>query len=324
MNTRTARLYSHILDKTFWLDCSTTAIRTINKYGGIDKYLLNSTPKLIATSQFAQYLKEILKRKLKDKTFNIRYLPFTRKPKFEHKKRDAHEVRNIPSIYIPPEAKRTDLSEMFYPQEFFETRAEKDKRLEIERKLEQETDPLKRDELKKELHPERHVRKVRDELHTLQDFRHQLIRNQLVRLKDRPTAKSHFLKSIEQSENYTKLVLNEEYKHFSEDYPEVQLILQQTEQDKFKNDKMTGKMYKEYSYDFGESYEDSTKTQESKTFEPFDNKLGKTWATPKKRQNAKRMEIEAMRKLKKEKKMNQIIRANPPKKLKLKFKVSQK
>jgi hypothetical protein len=317
-------LYSHILDKTFWLDCSTTAIRTINKYGGLDKYLLNSSNKLIQDSQFAKYLKEILKNKLKDKTFNIRYLPFTQKPKFQHKKREAHEVRNIPSIYIPPEAKRTDLSDMFYPPEFFETRAEKDKRLEIERKLEQETDPMKRDELKKELHPEKFQRKVRDELHTLQEFRHQIIRDQLVRLKDRTNAKLHFLKSIEQSENYAKLVLNEEYKHFSEDYPEVQLILQQTEQDKFKNDKLTGKMYREYSYDFGESYEDSTKTEEARTFEPFDKKQGKMWETPKKRQNAKRIEGETLRKQKKEKKMNQIKNAAEPKKLKLKFKVSQK
>lgn len=285
---------------------------------------MNSSNKLIEDSQFAKYLKEILKKKLKDKTFNIRYLPFTQKPKFQHRKREAHEVRSIPSIYIPPEAKRTDLSEMFYPQEFFETRLEKDKRLEIERKLEQETDPLKRDELKKELHPERHVRKVRNELHTLQEFRHQLIRNQLVRLKDRPTAKLHFLKSLEQSENYSKLVLNEEYKHFSEDYPEVQLILQQTEQDKFKNDKLTGKMYKEYSYEIGESYEDSTKTAEAKTFEPFENKQGKSWPTPTKRQNAKRMEGEALRKQKKSKKMNHIIKNTAPTKLKLKFTVNEK
>ncbi len=324
MNTRTVRLYSHILDKTFWIDCSSTAIRTINKYGGIDKYLLQSSNKLIEHSQLAVYLKEILKKKLKDKTFNIRYLPFTQKPKFQNKKREAHEVRNIPSIYIPPEAKRTDLSDMFYPQEYFETRAEKDKRSDIERKLEQETDPVKRDELKKELNPEKYVRKIRSEMHTLQEFRHKIIRDQLVRFKNRTNAKLHFLQSIEQSENYAKLVLNEEYKHFSEDYPEVQLILQQTEQDKYKNDKLTGRMYKEYSYDFGESYEDSANTEEAKAFQPFDTKLGKTSETPKKRQNAKRVEKETLRKKLKEKKMNQIKNAVKPKKLKLKFKVSHK
>ena len=241
---------------------------------------MQSSDKLIATSQFALYLKEVIKKTLKDKTFNVRYLPFTQKPRFAHKKREAHEVRNIPSIYIPPEAKRTDLSDMFYPPEYFETRAEKEKRFEIERKLEQETDPVKRDELKKALHPEKYLRKVRDEMHTLQELRHKMIRDQLVRFKDRTKAKLHFLQSIEQSENYAKLLLNEEYKHFSEDYPEVQLILQQTEQDKYKNDKLTGKMYKEYSYDFGESYEDSANTEEAKTFQPFDKKLGKTWVDP--------------------------------------------
>jgi hypothetical protein len=285
---------------------------------------LQSSDKLIATSQFALYLKEVIKKTLKDKTFKVRYLPFTQKPRFVHKKREAHEVRNIPSIYIPPEAKRTDLSDMFYPPEYFETRAEKEKRFEIERKLEQETDPVKRDELKKALHPEKYLRKVRDEMHTLQELRHKMIRDQLVRFKDRTKAKLHFLQSIEQSENYAKLLLNEEYKHFSEDYPEVQLILQQTEQDKYKNDKLTGKMYKEYSYDFGESYEDSANTEEAKTFQPFEKKLGKTWDTPKKRQNAKRVEQETLRKNLKQKKMNQIKNAQEPEKLKLKFKVIQK
>jgi hypothetical protein len=172
--------------------------------------------------------------------------------------------------------------------------------------LEQESDPVKRDELKKQLNLDRYSNKLKKDLISLMPLRHKWIRDGLVKIKDRPTVKLNFLKSIENSENYSKLILGEQYKHFSEDYPEVQLILQQTEQDKYKKTKGLGKLYKEYNYDFGETYEDSKQVAiTSASFDPFEKKAGKKWDIPKKRMNAKMTEKLKERELGKEKKLNQ-------------------
>jgi hypothetical protein len=292
------------MKKSFFLNCSTKAIRTIKKYGGLDRYLLTTSDKFIQDSQFAQYLKSILIKKQKDPNFRLRYIPFTRKPRFVWKKRERSEVKGIPSIYIPPEAKRMDLSEMYYPIDYFETRLEKQKRQEVEKQLEQESDPVKRDELKKQLNLERYTNKVKKDLLALMPIRQKWIRDGLVRLRERPTVKLNFLKTLENSENYTKLMLGDQYKHFSEDYPEVQLILQQTEQDKFKKQRGVGKLYKGYSYDFGETYEESKKSAQT-AFEPFEKKAGQKWEKPAKRLNAKMIEKIKTRSDKKEKKLNQ-------------------
>lgn len=304
VNVTTKRIYSEVLKKQFFLKLSMRALRTIKKYGGLDNYLLKSNDKLIKDSQLAQVLKKTMLKKKEDPNYIPGYLPFTRKPRFTWKKREPHEVRELPSIYIPPEAKRTDLSEMYYPVDFFETRVEKEKRKEIERKLEQESDPVKRDELRSQLDTGKYAAKVKKDMLTLMPIRHKWIRDTLVRIKERPTAKLHFLKTLEQSENYTKLMLNEQYKHFSEDYPEVQLILQQTEQDKVRKNKLLGKMYKEYVYDFGETYDVAQKAL-TKGFEPFDKKQGRMWDQPEKRMNAKMEEKLKERHAKKTKKLNQ-------------------
>jgi hypothetical protein len=264
---------------------------------------LKTPDKFIKDSQFAQYLKMILLKKKNDPYFNLRYIPFTQAPRFKWKKRERTEVKGIPSVYIPPEARRMDLSEMYYPVEYFETRLEKQKKAEIEKMLEQETDPIKRDELKKQLNLDRYTNKVKKDLLALMPIRHKWIRDGLVRASTRPTVKLNFLKTIENSENYTKLMLGDQYKHFSEDYPEVQLILQQTEQDKYKKTKGVGRLYKEYDYNFGETYEE-TKKKTGTSFEPFEKKSG-TQEKPKKRLNAKITEKIKERVAKKEKKLNQ-------------------
>lgn len=198
-----------------------------------------------------------------------------------------------------------DLSEMYYPIEYFENRLEKQKREEVEKQLEQESDPLKRDELKKQLNLDRYTNKMRKDLTALMPFRHKLIRDGLVKLRDKPTVKLNFLKTLENSENYTKLMMGEQYKHFSEDYPEVQLILQQTEEEKFRKQRGSSKLYKGYAYDFGETYEETSKKAAGAAFEPFEKKSGQKWEKPAKRMNAKMVEKLKARSLKKEKKMGQ-------------------
>jgi ribosomal protein L28 len=265
-------LHSDILDRDLFINCSNTAYRTIKKYGSLDNYILHAKETLI-DSAFGRYLKAILKYKLKNPDWQPRKLMFAQPPKYNFKRPKAHEYRDIPSIYIPPQAKRLDLSEMFYPDEHFETRNERLKREQLENQLENETDPLKREEIRKKLNLEQYMEKYQNEMLTLMPDRHRLIQQLLVRFKDRPAAKFRFLKTLENSENYTKKILGEKYKHFSEDYPEVQLILQKTELDKMKKNRQYGKLYKEYNFKMGG--DDSANLTKEDAFDPFKGKSGK-------------------------------------------------
>jgi len=265
-------LYSDILNRDLYINCSNTAHRTIKKYGSLDNYILHAKESLI-DSAFGRYLKAILKHKLKNPEWNPRKIMHDQPPKYNFKRPKAHEYRDIPSIYIPPQAKRLDLSEMFYPEEHFETRNERLKREHLENQLENETDPLKREEIRKKLNLEQYMEKYQNEMLTLMPDRHRLIQQLLIRFKDRPAAKFRFLKTLENSENYTKKILGENYKHFSEDYPEVQLILQKTELDKMKKNKQYGKLYKEYNVKMGG--DDSSNLSKEDLFDPFKGKSGK-------------------------------------------------
>ncbi len=260
------------MDRDFFINCSNQAYRTLKKYGGLDNYILHARESLIG-SAFARYLKAILKYKLKNREWEPRKLMYDKLPKYNFKRPKAHEYRDVPSIYIPPQAKRLDLSEMFYPEEHFETRNERIRREDLENQLENETDPLKREEIRKKLNLEQYMEKFQNEMITLMPDRHRFIQQLLIRFKDRPAAKFRFLKTLENSENYTKKILGEKYKHFSEDFPEVQLILQKTELDKMKKNRQYGKLYKEYNYKMGG--DDSNNLNKEDLFDPFREKTGK-------------------------------------------------
>jgi hypothetical protein len=277
VNTFTKRLYSKILDKYFFINVSNKAYRTIKKYGSLDNYLLLSNEKLLQ-SEFGSWLRAVLQHKLANPEFIPRKLPFTNEPRFRWKTRVESEYRDIPSIFLPVEVMRTDISHAQYPPEFFETRNEREKRVELERKLENEIDPAKKEEIKKELNVEKHLRQHQDEMLALVPFRHKLIRDTFVKNKDKMSAKLHIIELLEKSENYAKLILGERYKHYSEDYPEVQLILQQTEQDKLKKNKAIARMYHEYPYQLGSFGE----TDATKSFDPFKQKSGQEYSLEKK------------------------------------------
>jgi hypothetical protein len=276
VNTFTKRLYSNILDKTFYINVSSTAFRTIRKYGSLDNYLLLSNEKLL-DSMFGRWLRAVLNYKLKNPDFYPRKLPFTSKPRFRWKTRQDHEYKDQPSIFLPLEVRRTDISQSYYPPEFFETRVEKEKRIDLERKLENEIDPSKKEDIKKEMNLEKHFKDHQDQMLSLLPYRHKLIRDSFVKFRDRTNAKLHMIEILEKSENYAKLILGEKYRHYSEDYPEVQLILQQTEQEKLKKNKFLGKMYQEYPYEMGTYSE----TDVGKTFDPFKQKSGQYYSIEK-------------------------------------------
>jgi len=113
-------------------------------------------------------------------------------------------------------------------------------------------------------------KKIQSEILSLQPLRHRKIRDMLVKIKDNSAAKYHFLKTLEKSENKTKEVLKDQYKHFSEDYPEVQLILQQTVKERIRiQHKKGSKTYSTVKYELGEAY-----LNENKEFDGIKKKAG--------------------------------------------------
>ena len=124
---------------------------------------------------------------------------------------------------------------------------------------------------------------------SLMPIRHKHIRDALVKIKNKPSAKLHLLESLENSENFTKLVLGDDYKHFSVDYPEVQIILQMTEDEKKKSTlKKQIMLYKDtLEFKIGESYEGK---HHDLIFHPFSMKGGKTIRLSKNKKEIKEKE----------------------------------
>jgi hypothetical protein len=142
-------------------------------------------------------------------------------------------------------------------------------------KLEHVVETDRRNEILKELDLGKADRKLKEEMLALLPVRHKHIRDMLVKIKDNPNAKLHLLEALDNSENFTKAVLGEDYKHFSVDYPEVQLILQKTEDEKkrsvLKKQNMLFKIDNEFK--MGEFYEGK---YSEFIFNPYKKNSGKT------------------------------------------------
>ena len=110
-------------------------------------------------------------------------------------------------------------------------------------------------------------------------LRHKLIRDTFVRIKYRPDAKLHFLQTLEHSEDFTKKILGADYKHFSVDYPEVQLILNLTESEKIVTKKNEARKYKISEHNMGSLYQNKNTDT---IFDPFNKKAGKIYNLKKK------------------------------------------
>ena len=95
--------------------------------GSIDKYIMHSKYKFLKQSQFAMFLRKLIKKKIDDPKWVVpERLPLSFKGSERRFRKQVHELKGIPSIYIPPEAKSQDLSEMYYRDS--ETRWEKDRK----------------------------------------------------------------------------------------------------------------------------------------------------------------------------------------------------
>ena len=99
--------------------------------GSFDKFLLMSNSNQFE-SKIATFIRLLIKKKIKEPATFIPYLPYTNRTDSSKRKTPANVYRNIPSIYIPPESKVKDLSEMYYGTDYLETRQEAMRRKEIQ------------------------------------------------------------------------------------------------------------------------------------------------------------------------------------------------
>ena len=144
---------------------------------------------------------------------------------------------------------------------------------EINKELEVNTDTDRRTLLRSRLS----VLLKEDNTHMLEQHkyiepsRHLDIRNEFVRLRNNFKARVKYIDILKESENKVKFYTGDQYKHYSEDYPEVQLLLQQTEIQKQKKGNKQG-AYKRFERKLGD-FEPLTRI-EDQDFDPFGGKVG--------------------------------------------------
>lgn len=298
VNTKNVPMYSQRLKRTFYLNVSMHALKTIKFYGGLDNYLLKASYKQIKDSQMALFLRRILMdrdlRKMSPEALELNlkalHLPYTA-PRKSKKQRSKQLQKGIPSIQYPIETLRTDLSEFIYPEERFVSRVERLRIEEFKRELEETRDPLRREELRAKLENTDRAERYKQEMLKLEPIRHSDIRNHLVRLKNTWKRRLEFINRLKEKENSIKVILGEDYRHFSEDYPEVQLILQNTELQRLKKENSQWNQFKSIDYNiYDEIYE------KDGGFDPFGKKSGFNTKTG---ESAKTMKLKA-RKLQEE------------------------
>ena len=102
--------YSDVLGRKLRLWTTPYTLRIILKRGGFDKYILFTKPKHL-DSKMGVHLQYLMKKKLRDPSFNVPYIPLTRS-QGKTRKTKFYEARKYPTIYMPAHAKGThDMSE---------------------------------------------------------------------------------------------------------------------------------------------------------------------------------------------------------------------
>ena len=98
--------------------------------GSIDRYLLHFKYTSLKESKFAIFVRQLMKKKLDEPDWVVpKRLPHSFVGKDRRIRRELHELKGIPSIYIPIESQDKDFSHLSFIDS--ETRWEKDKRLRL-------------------------------------------------------------------------------------------------------------------------------------------------------------------------------------------------
>ena len=116
-NVNRKRLYSDTLGLWFQVWISTKARKCIMKAGSLVKYLQTTSDKHIDT-RFGLYLKDLIRKKTKDSSFEVPYIPGQADLKRTSKTQNW-QYRNMPAVYMPTHVRMRDHSEFYIktPQE---------------------------------------------------------------------------------------------------------------------------------------------------------------------------------------------------------------
>ena len=114
VNAHYKTYHSEILGKDLEIKCSTKAMKTIRKYGGLDNYILLCKESKMQ-STYGEYLREFMFRKLLDPSMPVNEV--LREPRFRvHFKKKGKRLLKFKKkinnyVWIPPSIRHTDLSE---------------------------------------------------------------------------------------------------------------------------------------------------------------------------------------------------------------------
>ncbi|EGR30540.1 hypothetical protein IMG5_129580 [Ichthyophthirius multifiliis] len=145
VNVRKKYLQSDILKQKIHLRLSTKAIRCIDKYGGLDNYILLTRPKKM-DSLYGEYLRRLMMYKLQDSKFNPQYIAKSKPVSFKIQRRHLKFQKKL-DIWQPTEIRYTDLTQykMKLPEQmsrreleefkFFEDIAKNPEKMDLEHPL---------------------------------------------------------------------------------------------------------------------------------------------------------------------------------------------
>ncbi|KAL4459806.1 hypothetical protein ABPG74_003332 [Tetrahymena malaccensis] len=110
VNVHEKYLWSDILQKKIRIQMSSKTLRTIDKYGGFDNYVLLTKPKNM-DSLYGEYLRKLMMFKLKDPSFNIPYIQKSSPVKHSVERRRKVFLKR-PVIWHPKEIRNTDMTQL--------------------------------------------------------------------------------------------------------------------------------------------------------------------------------------------------------------------
>lgn len=276
VNSNRVLLHSKILNKNLYIHVSARAYRTIKLYGGLDSFIQKAPKKIINDSLFSKHLKNVLKDEninncSKESKYRVVAASGIKNTTAKRKKAKYLKKEILPSVYYPPEALKNDLSTFKYPRSKFISRLEQLEIDEISKEIEITTDYSKKQELTKKLLvlQKDETAEMIDDLLELQPIKNNLIRKYIKSLDI--DAKIHYLELLKISEGYIQNTLKEKYVHFSDDQPEIQLMLQELEIEKQNKSKaLLNKAVVENRNTDGSVFEGQLTT-----FDPYAGRLGR-------------------------------------------------
>lgn len=225
-NVFNKRFQSEILGIEIRLPTSTTALRTIRKVGGFDNYILN-TRKSKMNSKIGMYIRDLMIKKLNDPDFEVPYIPFQAKLKKRARRRPKY-LENMPTVYIPAHMKQNEDFTKWHDKTPDEMT--RDEIADFEAMMKDPDVNLHKDKEWKKKQPE--YIKCKEEMYKLQPLRHDIIRKYWSLNKNNEEARTQILQLAEESEEFPKYMLEEDYIHFREAIPEIDIFLQDIERKK--------------------------------------------------------------------------------------------